>query len=123
MSTAAFVGKVNEDGTVKSIMVNSDGYPSYLLNLLKENYTDPSKVDRLIELGDCSFVDKEVDIPEGVQHDFDNPVDGITIAYHRDRGEDWEDVEPHLSADEAEFIKYCGSDFKYLFKNSKWKKV
>ena len=50
-------------------------------------------------------------------------MDGITIAYHRDRGEDWEDVEPHLSADEAEFIKYCGSDFKYLFKNSKWKKV
>ena len=121
MSTPAFIGKKNEDGTVTGIFVNCDGYPDYMLKLLKENYTDPAKVDKLIALGDCSSIDKEVDIPEGVKHTYDEPVDGITVAYHRDRGEDWETVEPMTSENEAAFVKRAGSDYWYLFKGGKWK--
>lgn len=120
MSTPAFVGKKNEDGTVTSIYVNADGYPSYMGKMLKQNYKDPGKVDKLLALGDCSSIDKEVDVPEGVEHTYDNPVDGITVAYHRDRGEDWEDVKTTEHDSEEDFKHWAGSDFWYLFKDGKW---
>ena len=120
MSTPAFIGKKNEDGTVTSIYVNADGYPSYMGKMLKQNYKDPEKLDKLLALGDCSSIDKEVDVPEGVEHTYDNPVDGITVAYHRDRGEDWDEVEPTVSMDEDTFKRRAGTDFWYLFKDGKW---
>ena len=123
MSTSAFVGKENPDGTVTSITVYSDGYPQYMFKMLKKNYSDPKKVDKLIALGDCSCIEKEVDVPEGVKHTFDEPVEGITIAYHRDRGEDWEDVKPMENVSEETFRCYCGNEYWYLFKNGEWLKT
>lgn len=120
MSTPAFVGKKNEDGTVTSIYVNCDGYPDYMGKMLKKNYKDPEKIDKLLALGDCSSIDKEVDIPEGVEHSYDHCFDGITVAYHRDRGEDWEDVKTTEHDSEEDFKHWAGSDYWYLFKDGKW---
>lgn len=45
------------------------------------------KSKSLIALGDISCLEEEVDIPNGVEHSFEKPHEGITVAYHRDRGE------------------------------------
>jgi hypothetical protein len=49
-------------------------------------YYDREKTEDLIKLGDISFLRRETTQPEG--HSFDTPVEGYTVAYHRDRGED-----------------------------------
>lgn len=58
----------------------SHGYPSYALEMLKEHYKDREKVEKLIALGDISVLDEEVDIPNGVEHSFEKPHEGITVA-------------------------------------------
>ena len=89
MATRSRIAIENEDGTVTSIYCHFDGYPEYAGSVLQEHYTDPEKVKKLIALGDISTLYPEVDIPEGVNHSFETPVKGITVAYHRDREEDF----------------------------------
>jgi hypothetical protein len=55
--------------------------------LLQEHYNERSKVEALIALGDISFLDVNIE-PTG-KHTFNDPEDSVTVAYHRDRGEDF----------------------------------
>lgn len=72
----------------KTIYCHNDGYPQgphgvgFKLNTF---YTDPVKVKELMALGDISQLKKEVSTP--FPHSFNNPEPGVTVAYHRDRGE------------------------------------
>lgn len=86
MSTRSAIAIVYNDGTVESIYCHNDGYPKYMFNMLKDNYSEEEKVKELINLGDLSFVAKYVNPPEGVIHTFDHPYPDVTIAYCRDRG-------------------------------------
>ena len=88
MSTNSRIGMVQKDGTVKSVYCHWDGYPSNNGAILLKHYTDPEKVKKLIELGDLSYIGKEVEPAEGQKHDFENPAMDVTVAYHRDRGKD-----------------------------------
>jgi hypothetical protein len=45
-------------------------------------------VEQLIALGSISSLKPLVAPPEGVTHKFDDPFDNVTVAYHRDRGEE-----------------------------------
>ena len=65
-----------------------DGYPAHVGKLLLENYTDIKKIRKLVSMGSVSSLGKEIDIPEGVTHNFENRVKDITTFYHRDRGEE-----------------------------------
>ena len=114
MATSGHIGISRGNDKVEYIYVHFDAYPEYMWGMLKENYSNPEKAEKLISLGDCSSIDKEVDIPEGVEHSFDRPADGITIAYHRDRGEDWEDVHPQI-CDERDFTGYLFKDGEWLY--------
>ena len=92
-----------------------DGYPSYALAMLKKHYKDIDKVEKLIALGDISALDEEVDIPAGIGHSFDNPHEGITIAYGRDRGESGCGSKTTTLKEFASDIEYA-----YLYKDGKW---
>jgi len=87
MATRSRIAKEQADGTVKSIYCHWDGYPSNNGKLLLEHYQDPQKVDALIALGSISSLAPEVE-PKG-EHSFDRPEEGVVVAYHRDRGEDY----------------------------------
>jgi hypothetical protein len=89
MATRSMIAIENENGSVTSIYCHYDGYPENNGAILQEHYTDHEKVKKLIALGDISTLSHEVDIPEGVEHSFKTPVKGITVAYHRDRDEDF----------------------------------
>ena len=120
--TDARVGMLNKDGTVTAILVNSDAYPEGLGKTLIEHYMDENKVNKLISLGDCSCVEREVEPPEGETHTYDDPLDYVTVAYVRDRGEDWEDCEPNLYESEDSYWQKSGKYvcYGYLFKDGKW---
>lgn len=113
MATRSRIAIENENGSVKSIYCHYDGYPtSGVGEILSQHYTDPEKVKKLIELGAISSLYENLDIPEGVNHDFENRADGITIAYHRDRGDNL-DYEVHKSVEH--FFKSNIQEYGYCF--------
>lgn len=83
MATRSFIGKRLPNGKIIGVYCHYDGYPTGVGRTLKEHYTDPAKVDSLIALGALSYLAPEV----GERHDFNNPREGWTVAYARDRGD------------------------------------
>ena len=74
MATRSRIAIENQDGTVTSIYCHWDGYTSGVGKMLEKWYTTQAKVEALIELGDISSLDM-------------TPTS--TVAYHRDRDEDF----------------------------------
>ncbi len=111
MATRSRIGIQNQDGTVTSIYSHWDGYPSYNGKILKEHYADRSKVESLVALGSISILAESIERPEG--HSFENRVDGYTVAYHRDRGEDLS-IQTHSSVEEY-LEKADLEEYGYLF--------
>lgn len=108
----------NKTGKVASIYNHWDSYPLGLGATLLENYKNEEKVKKLIALGDCSSVREEVDIPEGMKHTFEDPLDNVTVSYMRDNGETG--CEPRIDETEADFWKGDIEEYGYLFKDGKW---
>jgi len=112
MATRSRIAIENQDGTVRSIYCHFDGYPENNGVILFKNYQTQEKVESLISLGALSSLHEEIEIPEGVIHDFNNQVKGITVAYNRDRGEDLS-IEEHENAEE--FMLGDVEEYGYLF--------
>ena len=116
MATRSRIGMELENGTIRSIYCHWDGYPSHNGRILLEHYQDAEKVKGLIALGDISSLEKEVspDAP----HSFEKPCDGVTVAYHRDRGE------PFNSRSNRDLDCFLNSDIEeygYVFtKEGEW---
>ena len=116
MATRSRIAIENADGSVQSVYCHWDGYPSNNGQILHDHYQDRAKVEQLISLGSISSLAKEVDAPEG--HTFKTPVDGVTVAYHRDRGED---IEINQSISPENFFAGDIEEYGYLFtKENVW---
>ena len=103
MATRSRIAIENQDGSVTSIYCHFDGYLSGVGKLLKEYYTTQPKVQALIELGDISSLDM-------------TPTS--TVAYHRDRGEDLNQLE---HKDIESFFNGNIEQYGYLFtKDNRW---
>lgn len=119
MATRSFIGKRLPNGKITGVYCHSDGYPEHNGKILKEHYSDPAKVDALLELGSLSFLDAEI----GEKHDFDNPTAGWTIAYNRDRGEC---RQPNRTFQNTKHMletvgTSMGAEYAYVFgKTGKW---
>ena len=119
MATRSRIGIEDKDGSVRSVYCHWDGYPSNNGKILNTHYTDRAKVEALIALGSISSLQENVEIPEGVEHTFENQHPGITVAYHRDRGEDLS-IENHYNKES--FMKGDVEEYGYLFtQDGKWK--
>lgn len=121
---------IKEGNKIKTIYCHWDGYPSNNGAILLQHYSDPNKVNQLINLGDISSLRKNIEPTEkGVistwkngefltietsePHSFDKPHDDVVIAYIRDRGEkDCEAREYDKITEEEEY--------NYLFEDGKW---
>jgi hypothetical protein len=89
MSTHSRIGIENPDGTVTSIYCHFDGYLNGVGRMLQLHYKDRSKVVELISVGNISYLESEVTPPPNKKHTFNSPLPGYTVAYHRDRGDDF----------------------------------
>ena len=121
MATRSRIGMEMPNGEVKSIYCHWDGYPEGVGAMLKEHYADPAKVEALIALGDISQLQPltEPDVL-GVAHSFNQPAPCVTVAYHRDRGEEFR--APLVSLSVESFIRGDIEQYGYVFTQSgEWK--
>ena len=119
MSTRSNIGIVNDNGSVTGIYCHWDGYPENNGKLLLKHYNTTGIVYELMDLGSLSSLNEKLntDLP----HSFRNPVDGVCVAYGRDRGETG--VESRTFDNISEFEEFAGNsaaDYQYLFNNGKW---
>jgi len=109
MATPSSIGIEQADGSVKAIYCHWDGHIETNGKRLIKHYQDRERAEKLIALGGISVLGPELttDLP----HSFYHPVDGVTIAYHRDRGDN------HVSdeyATVAQYFKQTDYDYVYL---------
>lgn len=136
MSTRSRIGYVDpKTNMVHSIYCHWDGYLSNNGRILRDHYKDLKKVKRLVALGCLSSLEKHVSWrtapkpfvnrywregdtsrPQFVdKHTYETPVKDVTVAYHRDRGEDWDSVKP-----EVDSIMLDRQDYNYLYRAGQW---
>ena len=118
MSTRSNIGIINDDRSVDVVYCHFDGYPSYNGALLLHHYGEEERVRRLVQLGDLSCLAPKLEPDPGQEHTFEHPVDGVVVAYGRDRGEKhtearhYESVDAYLDHMHREFT---GVEHIYLF--------
>lgn len=122
MSTRSVIAMKNPDQSVSGIYCHFDGYPRGVGETLLTCYNDEEKIKRLIALGDLSSLGERLEPSPGSGHSFDNPESGVTVAYHRDRGEE---LHPAVTwSNETEMLEnspdtHC-AEYCYLWAGSCW---
>jgi len=109
----AIFGKDVKAGQVIHIYSHWDGYPDAKIPTLTKSYNTEEKAIALIIQGNISSLSDSCEKPEG--HTFENPTEGYTTYYGRDRGEfdqefeigNWEEARNQ-------------EEFGYLFEDGKW---
>lgn len=117
MSTNSRIGKLLPDGRVRAITCHWDGYVQGGVgeDLLKY-YSDSTKIDALLDLGNLSALGKEI----GEQQQFNDPSKinrDWCLAYMRDRKREREEAKT-ISLDE--FERDLNWPYLYLFKDGEW---
>ena len=119
MATRSNIAIVNQDGSITGIYCHWDGYPEYVGKMLLNHYNNVGIINELLNLGNLSNLDKNVNPTES--HTFDKPQDGVCVAYGRERGE--KDQEAIVFEDLGEFedgASNSWADYQYLFEDGKW---
>jgi len=119
MGTRSRIAVMHGD-VCKSVYCHWDGYLDYNGKMLLEHY-DSSKANFLVALGDLSSLKPNIDIPEGVEHSFDDPAEDITVFYGRDRGE--KSTEFKVDHTFEEFLKRCDdccAEYYYIMRDGVW---
>lgn len=119
MSTRSYICKSDENG-VRGVYCHWDGYPEHVGKILFCYYNDSAIVDKLISLGSISALYPELEPPEGVPHSFQEPVEGVTVAYHRDRGEPLEIIEFKHDKHWRECLGRSSVNYVYVFHKECW---
>lgn len=120
MSTRSAIVEITPEGKYRGVYCHSDGYPEYNGQMLVHFYDTPEKVKELIDLGFLSLICKRVKPEENELHSFKNPVDGVTIAYIRDRQDAHEGLEPITGDDFDSVTGEIDCAYCYLFKDNEW---
>jgi hypothetical protein len=96
-----------------SIYCHWDGYISHNGEILFNHYNTFDDAMQLVSNGDISSLGPRCDKPKG--HSFDNPVDGCTVYYGRDRGESGTGVKHYNKYQDVPFEEY-----DYIFDGQWW---
>lgn len=113
MSTRSLIA-IKSGDVFKSIYCHYDGYPSGVGKVLNQHYTDVDKINKLIALGSISILGEHVETDQ--PHSFDRPVAGVTVAYHRDRLEEFDPPETNFSTAQLKAHgEHVGVDYIYWF--------
>lgn len=112
MSTNSMIGIQREDGTITAIYCHWDGHLDTNGVTLRDHYTDPEKIEQLINNGDMSSLGQEI----GVKHRFQDSSPAYCTFYGRDRHEyDHTTAERYVSLNDFAQLEY-----NYLWKDGKW---
>ena len=117
MATRSNIGIVNLDKSITGIYCHWDGYSEYVGKMLLNHYNNVDIVNGLMNLGNLSILSESLystDI-----HTFNEPEDGVCVAYGRDRGDTGTDSRTFEDLGEYEHFGR-GVDYQYLYDNGKW---
>ena len=118
MATRSRIAIENPDNTVTSIYCHFDGYLSNNGKILQNHYTDRDKVEELIALGNISYLQENLEPTE--KHTFNDPQACVTLAYHRDRGDKFSQLQ-HKDVEDFFDDALQHTQFAYLFTlNGQW---
>lgn len=117
MGTRSVIGVMHGD-KVKTAYCHWDGYVDHNGRILLEHY-DSSKANHLVALGDMSSLRPNVEIPEGKEHSFDEPLEDVTVFYGRDRKESGVEFQVCFS-DQEMYDKYEWCEYFYVMKDGTW---
>jgi hypothetical protein len=121
MATSSFIGVQKPNGSIEAIYCYANGYPSGLGLTLQTYHNSEEAANQIIALGDLSYLAEKLAPEEGQVHSFNSLVQGVTLAYHRDRGEPfiqpkkYDSVEHFLNKSNISAVNYL-----YLFRDSAW---
>ena len=119
MATRSTIAMEFADGTVQQIYCHWDGYLEHNGQILQTHYLDPFKVRALIDGGAVSSLAPSIEKPVG--HSFDKSVDGYTVFYARDRGEE---LVKHTYKDYADYRANAQSEeYNYILRQVDGKAV
>ena len=134
MSTRSMIAIKNEDGTYTGIYCQSDGYISNNGMILNKYYNDRDKVQRLIDLGAISFLGQQPEPDENIKkygfimdnkefHQLSGAEQSRIIentigtqAYHRDRGEEFEQTHAKTLHKLVQAAQASWCEYVYAFK-------
>lgn len=111
MSTNGIIAMQREDGSIEGIYCHWDCHLEGVGRTLLGHY-DLEKTRKLMDLGSLSSLGEEIDPPEGAEHSYDHPFPGVTIAYHRDRGEE---REPNFTAPDVPIFLSTIPCIEYIY--------
>ena len=135
MSTRSRIAVMQPDGEIGSIYCHFDGYCNHVGRMLKNHHNTEEKVNQLVSLGNISSLHEYL-IPitdealayfrsEGVhakvpekEHSFDTPQQGVTVAYYRDRHENF--VQNVYKTLDDYNINAHFESYNYLWKLGRW---
>lgn len=126
MSTHAIIS-VKVGDMLHAVYCHNDGYRYRAGRCLLENYNTQEAAEHLVALGDLASVGPRLAPEAGEPHSFDHPAQGVTVAYHRDRGEvfnaysfqlsgpTWDEVGAVLNRFDTEYIYvFLGGSWHYI---------
>ena len=117
MGTRSAIGVMHGD-KAKVVYCHWDGYVDHNGRILQEHYNS-AKANYLVALGGISSLDRNIEIPEGVEHTFEKPAKGITVFYGRDRGEEGNEYVVCFSdAEMYEHFDWC--EYFYIMWDGVW---
>lgn len=108
-------GSENKDDKFRGIYCHFDGYLEGVGETLLNHYNDIEKINKLIDLGSISSLSEHVETDQ--PHSFDKPLEGVVVAYARDRGEDLNVFEVYG----LENTNQYGEVYNYVFDGNDWK--
>ena len=122
MSTRSLIAKKIGEDKYLTIYCHSDGYLTYNGALLLDHYNTPEQVDKLLALGDISYLAERLEPDPSLPHsfDYDKRQEGVTLAYGRDRGEKGTEAREATLADLDDESNW--TEYVYIFDEiDKWK--
>ena len=102
MATRSRIGYETAIGKFRTIYCHWDGYPEGVGKILKEHYTNPADIERLIDLGDISSLRETLEETEKEAYEKESVRESSIREY-----EDLDDVLRNLGR--------CGEEYTYLF--------
>lgn len=116
MSTNAIIGKLQADGTVRSVYLHHDGYFSHAGRILRTFYRTEKRIDALLALGNLSGLGPS---PYGKDASTPQALDKLHCrAYIRDYGHKEKEEKAEIFPDKEQF--FADGQIAYLYDNGHW---
>ena len=113
MSTNAIIGKLQADGTVRSVYLHHDGYFSHAGRILRTFYRTEKRIDALLVLGNLSGLGPS---PYGKDASTSQALDKLHCrAYIRDYGRKEKEEKAEIFPNKELF--FAGGEIAYLYDN------